>query len=133
MSGEKIWLVTSGCYSDYQVLAAYRTEEDARAALARGYGEAVEDFPLLADGSLPVRRDEWFVRISRLVGQWVAGDPRSEMTWDVHQIGETGEIEEVRPQGYRDYGYVRGFDRDRVVRAAQDMVAFLRAYEAGLT
>ena len=39
----KIFLITSGEYSDYSVLAAYSTRELAAAALAAGLGDAIED------------------------------------------------------------------------------------------
>jgi len=54
-----LWAVTSGEYSDYGVNALFDTEEDARAAAVRGFGDAVTQIDYYPSGDPPVQREVW--------------------------------------------------------------------------
>jgi hypothetical protein len=51
--GRKIWAVTSGQYSDYEVNILFESKEDAEAYLAEGFGDSVEKFTIMPLGYRP--------------------------------------------------------------------------------
>lgn len=68
----KIWGIADGEYSDYRVLALFEREEDARAALANGMGDDVQEFDFVrAGGPLPRKVAIWDANS----GLSVDGDP----------------------------------------------------------
>lgn len=56
----RVWIVTSGEYSDYGVCAAFEREEDAHAAQSAGLGDRVQDFAYYPVGAaMPTSAVVW--------------------------------------------------------------------------
>ena len=49
----KLWAVTEGAYSDFHIVALFEREEDAEAAMRRGLGDDVGEYPYCPAGVLP--------------------------------------------------------------------------------
>ncbi len=61
-----LWAISSGEYSDYSVNAVFDTEEDARAAIALGLGERLEEMDYYRAGDKPIKREIWQAHSGRI-------------------------------------------------------------------
>lgn len=144
----KVWAVTEGEYSDYQVLAVFSTKAAAEAwaendnALDRRYGGLdVEEFDL--DPPLRVKVDMWHVH-GRVTVDGERADTKPLSMWGGELTypndRSTAANSQVRHHAEYVYDgvmypekvtvYVRGWDKERVARIYSDTMARLVA-EAG--
>ncbi|MER7167007.1 hypothetical protein ABT336_13195 [Micromonospora sp. NPDC000207] len=114
-----IYIVTDGAYSSYRVLIAYDREEDAKAAVEAGVGDDYTELPVLSPGELPKRVAVHHVDINTRTGEPYH---YTRDGWDFERHPDF-EDWSWRP-GYPAF---RGVDKDRVLKAAQDHAARLRA------
>jgi len=144
MSQRKIYMVTSGSYSDYQMECAFETREAAEAYAGHRDWMDVEEVTQYSDGEEPVYHT-----------LWIASQGFNWHTWDCE--GRPGQVTNrimsgpvpvppERPHAvfcdvvYQPDGTVNtdptvnvtGYDRDHVVKALHDRVAQVRAEKLGL-
>lgn len=118
-----IYIVTEGEYSGYRVLAAYETEDAARDAVSAGFGEDYEELPLLSAGDIPRKV---VVHHTTVRGDGVVDFSYTSDEWDFNVKADVDEF-----QAASNF-HISGRDKDRVLKAAQDRAARLRAEREGI-
>lgn len=119
-----IYLVTDGSYSTYRGLIAYDRKEDAEAAVAAGVGDDYHEVQVLAPGELPQK-----------VTTYQAGV--NTRTFETYHLARDGWDFEQHPD-FQDWSQIpgrspyHGTDKARVLKAAQDLAARLRAEQEGV-
>lgn len=136
----KIYVVESGEYSDYSVLAAFESEEDAAAAVGMGVGDGYREMVLFAPGVLPVKTIKSWYAQARTGKAW-QHEPRAfaEESWDLDEV-EPGppRIFTGRPMAIVTEMadgtaiHVQAADREAALKACADRYAKIRAQEEGL-
>ncbi len=126
----KIWAVSRGDYSDYEVQAVFEREEDAEAAVEDGYGEYVEEFRLFRAGERPVKARYWRAQNY----PWNRADP-----WGV-TVGEVVVFDEDVPKhrygddqsqtGVRCF-WAESTDMERAVKSVADRIFRHRSLHDG--
>jgi hypothetical protein len=112
VTATKVYIVTAGDYSDYRVIAAYSTREDADRCVAAAMGERVEEYNL--DPFAPELRDGW--------RNWEVRMTRNGHVTSVNQVGGTPTTEwsinfDVENRMYTN---VMAPDRERAIKVAAE-------------
>jgi hypothetical protein len=132
MSGEKAYIVTIGCYSDYRILGVFADRQTAEAFIARyrkmhggnGYDHSlsVEEWPVQTDIELYRSRRQYIVHINE-VGEEVERRDWFEEDWKPGP----DEVRTVRPGLVRAASFV---SYEHALKIARDRLAQNKARRA---
>jgi hypothetical protein len=135
---KKAWAVTSGSYSDYGIEAVFESREDAEAAKAEGFGDAVEEFEFYASGKKPVFYPVFNIHVDvsptgQIINYREADDSkvRERRVFAREAPEDDGKVR-VSVAVYEQAGgrvvtiFVEGRDRNRVAQTFSDRLATVR-------
>jgi hypothetical protein len=130
-----LWAISSGDYSDYSVNAVFDTEEDARAAIALGLGERLEEMDYYRAGDTPVKREIWQAHSGRINADGSMAIPANEagrMTpWVPSSRPDRPKVTEERENGGI-WITVEAPSKEMAEKVLHDRVAKARAELLGL-
>lgn len=131
-----IWAVSSGEYSSWNVNALFERREDADAAVAAGFGEDVQEYPLYPAGTVPTRIDYWaaaaevtakgsLIIENSFKGIWVR--PQVEWTGRGFVLPRRPRVQLSLTHMGRTHVSVEAASQEEALKACSDAVAKLRA------
>ena len=87
MSRETVYVIEEGEYSDYGVLCAFRTEDDARRAVAAGVGDDYREMVLFGPGEQPRKTVKGWWAHARAGGHWdQVPHVQDDQCWDYDEV-----------------------------------------------